>query len=194
MANDHEHPGYHSGPFAAGGEQIPPGGSPHQMPPPEYPPHMPHMPPPMAHMAGPWAGYYPHQHWGPPPVPPGHWHEHMAAYAQQSQQTQPPPQQSGPHKHDPLQAMLKDLGNSAGLGSLVEMLSLDDKEFWKGALVGAAIALLASNENVRGSLMGAMQTMMAAVNNVTGDNATKENPTDDSAASSKSSDNQEEGE
>ncbi len=152
-----------TGPFAYGpGPQPQAGqGNPFQMPPPEFaqqvPPH--------------WAGYYHHPHmahpphWGHPPPPP-YWHGMMAAYAQQAQQMPPqPPPQGGP-RQDAVKSMLKDLGESAGLGNLVELLSLDDKEFWKGALVGAAITLLASNENVRASLMGTLQSMMAAVNNV----------------------------
>jgi len=39
-----------------------------------------------------------------------------------------------------------------GLSSLTKMLDLDDSEFWKGALVGAAAVLLLTNESVQNAL------------------------------------------
>lgn len=39
-----------------------------------------------------------------------------------------------------------------GLNSLTRMLSLDDTEFWKGALVGAAAVLLLTNDQVQDAL------------------------------------------
>jgi hypothetical protein len=39
-----------------------------------------------------------------------------------------------------------------GLSSLTRMLSLDDTEFWKGALVGAAAVLLLTNDQVQDAL------------------------------------------
>jgi hypothetical protein len=38
------------------------------------------------------------------------------------------------------------------LGSLTKLLDLDDKDFWKGALVGAAAVLLLTNESVQNAL------------------------------------------
>ena len=54
------------------------------------------------------------------------------------------------------QQMLEGLmGEQAGIfKDLMHKLGVDDKEFWKGAMVGAAAALVLSNENVRGQLMG----------------------------------------
>ncbi|WP_051021928.1 hypothetical protein [Thioflavicoccus mobilis] len=45
------------------------------------------------------------------------------------------------------------LGEGNGLSSLSRMLNLDDKELWKGALVGAAAVLLLTNESVQNALM-----------------------------------------
>jgi hypothetical protein len=43
-------------------------------------------------------------------------------------------------------------GGGNGLSSLSRMLNLDDKELWKGALVGAAVVLLLTNESVQSAL------------------------------------------
>jgi hypothetical protein len=40
-----------------------------------------------------------------------------------------------------------------GLASLGKLLDLDDTEFWKGALVGAAAVLLLTNETVQKTLL-----------------------------------------
>lgn len=54
------------------------------------------------------------------------------------------------------QSMLEGaLGEDAGMfKEILGTFGMSDKEFWKGAMVGAAAALLLSNENVRGKLMG----------------------------------------
>lgn len=46
-------------------------------------------------------------------------------------------------------------GGGSGLSSLTKMLDFDDKEFWKGALVGAAAVLLLTNDSVQQALFGA---------------------------------------
>lgn len=43
-------------------------------------------------------------------------------------------------------------GGGSGLASLTQMFNLDDKELWKGALVGAAVVLLLTNESVQNTL------------------------------------------
>lgn len=81
--------------------------------------------------------------------------------------TMPPPlqpQQSAPTSESPTnepfmaqaQAMLDGaLGEEAGMfKEILGTFGMNDKEFWKGAMIGAAAALLLSNENVRGKLMG----------------------------------------
>jgi hypothetical protein len=46
------------------------------------------------------------------------------------------------------------MAEKGGLGQLKDLLSLEDGEFWKGALVGAAAVLLLTNEDLRGALIG----------------------------------------
>jgi len=50
--------------------------------------------------------------------------------------------------------LMQDLANGNGnaLSGLTQLLNLDDKEFWKGALVGAAAVLLLTNEGVQRAL------------------------------------------
>ncbi len=43
-------------------------------------------------------------------------------------------------------------GDAGALSGLTQMLNLDDREFWKGALVGAAAVLLLTNESVQRAL------------------------------------------
>ncbi|WP_240998105.1 YtxH domain-containing protein [Vibrio owensii] len=90
--------------------------------------------------------------------PPPHWpHPGMMQHPPQPQQ---PPQTPETPESDPLfeqaQAMLEGaLGEEAGMfREILGTFGMNDKEFWKGAMVGAAAALLLSNENVRGKLMG----------------------------------------
>lgn len=45
-------------------------------------------------------------------------------------------------------------GGGSGLSSLGKMLDLDDVDFWKGALVGAAAVLLLTNDSVQSALFG----------------------------------------
>ena len=69
--------------------------------------------------------------------------------------------QANPFAGDPMmeqaQAMLEGALGEEDAGMFKELLGtlgMNDKEFWKGALVGAAAALILSNENVRKGLMG----------------------------------------
>jgi hypothetical protein len=50
-----------------------------------------------------------------------------------------------------------------GLSSLSKMLNVDDSEFWKGALLGAAAVLLLTNESVQGVLFKTGAKTKAAV-------------------------------
>jgi hypothetical protein len=50
------------------------------------------------------------------------------------------------------QVMQEIASGGSGLSSLTKMLDFDDKDFWKGALVGAAAVLLLTNENVQRAL------------------------------------------
>lgn len=46
------------------------------------------------------------------------------------------------------QLMEELAGGGNGLSSLSQMLNLDDKELWKGALIGAAVVLPLTNKGV----------------------------------------------
>ncbi|NBC14668.1 MAG: hypothetical protein GVY09_15300 [Gammaproteobacteria bacterium] len=49
--------------------------------------------------------------------------------------------------------VLEELANGgSGLSSLTRLLSLEDSDFWKGALVGAAAVLLFTNDSVQDAL------------------------------------------
>jgi hypothetical protein len=50
------------------------------------------------------------------------------------------------------QVMQEIASGGSGLSSLTKLLDFDDKDFWKGALVGAAAVLLLTNENVQRAL------------------------------------------
>lgn len=102
-----------------------------------------------------------------------HYQAMMAA-----QQTTPPPQTNAPEQNQPdaqpnqpqhhfandpmmsqAQSMLDEAMGDEDAGMFKEILGslgMNDKEFWKGALVGAAAALVLSNDKVRGKLMGAL--------------------------------------
>lgn len=64
----------------------------------------------------------------------------------------PPPEAAAPPGG--MAKLMQDLagGNGDGLAGLTQLLNLDDKEFWKGALVGAAAVLLLTNESVQRAL------------------------------------------
>ncbi len=59
------------------------------------------------------------------------------------------------------QGMVEDMmGEQAGLlKNIIHTIGADDKEFWKGAMIGAAATLLLTNESVRNMLM---QTLSGA--------------------------------
>jgi len=49
--------------------------------------------------------------------------------------------------HAGMSQLVEEISNGgSGLSSLGKMLNLDDSEFWKGALIGAAAVLLLTNE------------------------------------------------
>jgi hypothetical protein len=60
---------------------------------------------------------------------------------------------AGPGPQAGMQQLFEELAQGGnGLNSLTRMLSLDDTEFWKGALVGAAAVLLLTNDQVQDAL------------------------------------------
>lgn len=101
----------------------------------------------------------PGMHGHPGMMPPPHWHQPQAMHGQ----NMPPQSEEQPDtidENNPLyqqaQAMLDGaLGEEADtFKEILGSFGMSDKEFWKGAMVGAAAALLLSNDNVRGKLMG----------------------------------------
>ncbi|ENX3946957.1 YtxH domain-containing protein [Photobacterium damselae] len=87
-------------------------------------------------------------------LPPNHWHQ--PGMMQPTQESQSPEPSEDHPLYVQAQAMLDGaLGEDAGtFKEILGSFGMNDKEFWKGAMVGAAAALLLSNENVRGKLMG----------------------------------------
>jgi hypothetical protein len=100
--------------------------------------------------------------------------------AQAYAQTQAPGQ-SHPSGHDQGQAQRQGQGQSqgmaqfmqeissggTGLNSLTKMLDFDDKDFWKGALVGAAVIMLFTNESLQNMLFkGAVKSRDAVKDGV----------------------------
>jgi hypothetical protein len=79
-------------------------------------------------------------------------------YGQYAAPPPPPAQPSG------LNQMVQDMTSSTpGLASLTKLIDFDDKDFWKGALVGAAAVLLLTNSGVQRALFrGAVKTRDAA--------------------------------
>ncbi len=60
---------------------------------------------------------------------------------------------AGQGVHAGMSQFADELANGgSGLSSLGRMLNLDDSEFWKGALIGAAVVLLLTNESVQNAL------------------------------------------
>lgn len=113
----------------AGGQSGAAGQGTHQVPP---------MPPGMAYWPG--YGYFPVP---PQPMafpPPGAMPGQGAAHGQG-------------HQGAGMAQVMQEIANGgSGLSSLTRMLDLDDKDFWKGALVGAAAVLLLTNESVQKAL------------------------------------------
>ncbi len=127
----------------------------------EAPPMM----PPYMHQAGGHPFMHPHMaphfHSGMmPPPPPPHWGYGMPPSPPPQQMQHPQPEANQSAASDPLfdqaQSMLEGaLGEDAGtFNEILGSFGMSDKEFWKGAVVGAAAAMLLSNENVRSKLMG----------------------------------------
>ena len=61
---------------------------------------------------------------------------------------------AGRGMHAGMSQFAEEISNGGnGLSSLGKMLNLDDSEFWKGALIGAAAVLLLTNESVKNMLL-----------------------------------------
>ena len=89
-------------------------------------------------------------------VPPPHY-AHPAYYA--AQPAQMLPQATPTADQTGLESALNDMADKSGLGMLKGLFNFQDGEFWKGALVGAAVVMLLTNEELRNSLIsGAAKT------------------------------------
>lgn len=126
---------------AAHGQELPPGGMPPYPPPHGYGPHGPYGPGlqgyPLYQSYPPYPHYPPHPYWPWPPYPPA------AAQA---------PQARAAGNDQGMAQAMQELANGGGVSGLAKLLDLDDKEFWKGALVGAALVLLLTHEGVQRAL------------------------------------------
>lgn len=142
------HPGFAPGGYAPGVGYYP------------YPPYPPYPPPAFQaqapgmmpggeampdHMAGHMPGHMAGHMAGPGGAPMG---GHAAAGSAAGAGSGP-----GPGPQAGMQQLFAELAEGGnGLNSLTRMLSLDDTEFWKGALVGAAAVLLLTNDQVQDAL------------------------------------------
>ncbi|AGH80511.1 hypothetical protein PCNPT3_02845 [Psychromonas sp. CNPT3] len=111
-----------------------------------------------AYASMPPPGYYPYPGCPPYPAPNPYYMHPGHAYP-------PPPHMhhGQPHYEQPendalfqqAQGMVEGLmGDQAGmLKDILSKMGIDDKEFWKGAMIGAAAALILGNENVRNNMM-----------------------------------------
>ncbi|WKY60504.1 YtxH domain-containing protein [Vibrio sp. SNU_ST1] len=125
----------------------------------------PNMPPPMGMPPFMMQGQqmhppFMHQTGMHPGMMPPHWQQHGMPPNQPQQQVPPTNGASSEQENnvfmDQAQAMLDGaLGEDANtFKEILGSFGMSDKEFWKGAMVGAAAALILSNDNVRGKLMG----------------------------------------
>lgn len=116
----------------------------------------------------PWVGY-PHPWYGPGPHAYGHGHDPYAApgygYPPTGQGVPgTAPGVSGPSVDSQgFAAAIGNIADQAGLGMLKDLFRFDDGEFWKGAMVGAAVVLLLTNENLREALVGGAARTAEAV-------------------------------
>jgi hypothetical protein len=92
---------------------------------------------------------------GPGPYyPPAGMHGAYAAMAYPGVAAQPTAGlHAGQGPQGGMSGLVEEIANGgSGLSSLGKLLNLDDSEFWKGALIGAAAVLLLTNESVQGML------------------------------------------
>lgn len=62
-----------------------------------------------------------------------------------------------------LGAAMGNIADQAGLGMFKDFFKFDDGEFWKGAMVGAAVVLLLTNDSLRDALLGGAAKTAEAV-------------------------------
>lgn len=84
---------------------------------------------------------------GPQAMP--YWWPPMPGYAPAMG---PPAGQPAGGRQSMAQVMEEIANGGSGLSGLAKLLDFEDKDFWKGALVGAAAVLLLTNENIQKTL------------------------------------------
>lgn len=93
-------------------------------------------------------GYPPYPHWNTPlPMPPesSGWAHPGQSHGQHAG--------AGSARGAGVNGLVEEIaGGGSGLSSLSKMLDLDDPDFWKGALLGAAAVVLLTNESVRSAI------------------------------------------
>lgn len=102
-------------------------------------------------MGGQWMHRFPH---APHYAAPGwHGYGYVGALPPGSAPgLDPMGQRRGANAPGMAQVMQEIAGGGNGLSSLTKLLDFDDKDFWKGALVGAAAVLLLTNDSVQRAL------------------------------------------
>ena len=129
-----------------------------------YPPHPPGMATPYppyaiaAHPAHHHPAHYPGAGYYAPPAQMHYYYPPAGAYSSGQSQAAGMSaardgHQAGHGMHEGMSQFVEEISNGgSGLSSLGKMLNLDDSEFWKGALIGAATVLLLTNESVQNTL------------------------------------------
>lgn len=121
-------------------------------------------------------GWYGQPAYGVPPYPP-----HYGYYAAAGPQVaQPPPGQA----QAGFEAAFNDMADKSGLGMLKGLFNMDDGDFWKGALVGAAVVLLVTNDELRNTLINGAAKTAEAMKNGLGAGDDEDEVTDEPGASS----------
>jgi hypothetical protein len=82
-----------------------------------------------------------------------------------------------------LSAAMGEMADKSGLGMVKGFLDFNDSEFWKGALVGAAVVLLVTNDELRSALIGgAARTAEAVKSGMSGMAGTQDDTPEDMRA------------
>lgn len=119
------------------------------------------------HNYPPYAATPPPYAQGPSPyaqTPPPYYAPYPPGYPPGNQGSQVPPHGGGASRPD-INQLINGIanGDSNSLSSLGQIMNFDDKEFWKGALIGAAAVLLLTNDSVQRSLFRAGSKATQAV-------------------------------
>jgi hypothetical protein len=133
--------------------------------------------PPMGWPGGPAGPWYPPPGYGMGPPPHGYGPYGPAGYGGAPFGPAAPGSAPGPTppgaESAGFGAAMGNLADQAGLGMFKDFFRFDDGEFWKGAMVGAAVVLLLTNENLRDALIGGAaktaEAVKSGMDNLAGD-------------------------